>query len=53
MSSDKYNHSEVENHIYLYWEKNKLFKPKKNKKKIFYRNTTTECNWQSPHGTCS
>ena len=34
MSSDKYNHSEVENHIYLYWEKNKLFKPKKNKKKF-------------------
>ena len=22
MSSDKYNHSEVENHIYSYWEKN-------------------------------
>ena len=34
MSSDKYNHSEVENHIYSYWEKNKLFKPKKNKKKF-------------------
>ncbi len=34
MSSNKYNHSEVENRIYLYWEKNKLFKPKKNKKKF-------------------
>ena len=34
MSSDKYNHSEVENRIYQYWEKNKLFRPKKNKKKF-------------------
>jgi len=34
MSSDKYNHSEVENRIYSYWEKNNLFKPKKNKKKF-------------------
>ncbi len=34
MSSDKYNHLEVENRIYSYWEKNKLFKPKKNKKKF-------------------
>jgi len=34
MSSDKYNHSEVENRIYSYWEKNKLFRPKKNKKKF-------------------
>ncbi len=34
MSFDKYNHSEVENRIYLYWEKNNLFKPKKNKKKF-------------------
>ena len=34
MSSDKYNHSEVENRIYKYWEKNNLFKPKKNKKKF-------------------
>ena len=33
MSSDKYIHSKVENKIYAYWEKNKLFKPKKNKKK--------------------
>ena len=34
MSSDKYNHSEVENRIYSYWEKNSLFKPKKNNKKF-------------------
>ena len=34
MISDKYNHSEVENRIYLYWEKNDLFKPKKNRKKF-------------------
>ena len=34
MSSDKYNHFEVENRIYSYWEKNNLFKPKKNKKKF-------------------
>ena len=27
MSSDKYNHSEVETRIYSYWEKNNLFKP--------------------------
>ena len=32
MSSDKYIHSVVENTIYSYWEKNHLFKPKKNKK---------------------
>ncbi len=32
MSSDKYIHSEVENKIYSYWEKNNLFKPKNNKK---------------------
>ena len=33
MSSDKYIHSEVEDNIYTYWEKNELFKPKKNTKK--------------------
>ena len=32
MSSDKYIHANVENKIYSYWEKNNLFKPKKNKK---------------------
>ena len=31
MDSDKYLHSNVENKIYSYWEKNNLFKPKKNK----------------------
>jgi len=34
MSIDKYIHSEVESRIYSYWEKNNLFKPKKNKKKF-------------------
>jgi len=34
MSSDKYIHKEVENRIYSYWEKNNLFKPKKNKKQF-------------------
>ncbi len=34
MSSDKYNHTDVENRIYSYWVKNQLFKPKKNKKKF-------------------
>ena len=33
MISDKYIHSKVEDRIYAYWEKNKLFKPKKNSKK--------------------
>ena len=31
MSLDKYIHSVVEDEIYLYWEKNNLFKPKKEK----------------------
>ncbi|MDA7552301.1 class I tRNA ligase family protein, partial [Candidatus Pelagibacter sp.] len=34
MNLDKYTHSEVEDKIYSYWEKNKLFKPTKNKKKF-------------------
>ncbi len=34
MISDKYNHTEVENRIYTYWLNNKLFSPKKNKKKF-------------------
>ena len=34
MSNDKYIHSEVENKIYSYWEKNELFKPKENSKKF-------------------
>ncbi len=32
MSTDKYIHSEVEEKIYSYWEKHKLFEPKKNEK---------------------
>ena len=34
MSNDKYIHSEVEDKIYSYWEKNNLFKPTSNKKKF-------------------
>ena len=34
MISDKYIHSKVEDKIYSYWEKNKLFKPQKNTKKF-------------------
>ena len=34
MISDKYIHSKVEDKIYGYWEKNKLFKPQKNSKKF-------------------
>jgi len=33
--NDKYIHQDVENRIYSYWEKNKLFKPKKNNKSYF------------------
>ena len=32
MSLDRYNHKKVESRIYSYWEKNKLFKPRKNRK---------------------
>jgi len=32
MSLGKYNHKKVESRVYSYWEKNNLFKPKKNKK---------------------
>ncbi len=34
MSNDKYIHSDVEDKIYTYWEKNNLFKPTANKKKF-------------------
>ena len=34
MSGNNYNHSEVEDKIFTYWEKNRLFEPKKNKKKF-------------------
>jgi len=34
MNDDKYIHSKLEDKIYSYWEKNNLFKPKKNKKKF-------------------
>jgi len=35
MQNSNYNHINVEKEIYEYWEKNKFFKPKKNKKKHF------------------
>jgi valyl-tRNA synthetase len=35
MQNSNYNHSSIENKIYRYWEKNKFFTPKKNKKKHF------------------
>jgi len=35
MQNSNYNHITIENEIYQYWEKNNLFKPKKNKKKHF------------------
>jgi valyl-tRNA synthetase len=34
MSNDKYIHSDIEDKIYSYWEKNELFKPKENLKKF-------------------
>ena len=35
MQNPNYNHQTIEKEIYDYWEKNKFFKPKKNKKKYF------------------
>jgi len=35
MQNSNYNHINIEKQIYQYWEKNKFFKPKKNKKKSF------------------
>ncbi len=35
MENSNYNHISIETEIYNYWEKNKLFKPKKNSKKHF------------------
>ena len=34
MNTDKYTRAQIEDNIYSYWEKNNLFKPKKNKKKF-------------------
>ncbi len=49
MSSDKYIHSDVENRIYSYWEKNGLFKPKENSKKfsivIPLKKLGCSCDW--------
>tara|TARA_Y100000590_G_scaffold167268_1_gene191499 strand:- start:15990 stop:18629 length:2640 start_codon:yes stop_codon:yes gene_type:complete len=35
MQNSNYNHIDIEKEIYEYWEKNKLFKPKKNRKRHF------------------
>jgi len=35
MQNSNYNHNDIEGEIYKYWEKNKFFKPVKNKKKYF------------------
>ncbi len=35
MQNSNYNHNNIEKKIYKYWEKNKFFQPKKNKKKHF------------------
>ena len=35
MQNSNYNHINIENEIYEYWEKNKFFKSRKNKKKHF------------------
>ena len=35
MQNSNYNHTNIENEIYEYWEKNKFFQPRRNKKKHF------------------
>ena len=35
MQNPNYNHLDIEDEIYDYWEKNNFFKPKRNKKKYF------------------
>ena len=35
MLEDNYNHLEIEDKIYNFWESNKLFEPIKNNKKSF------------------
>jgi len=52
MSNDKYIHSDVEDKIYSYWEKNELFKPKENSKKFSIVIPTTKCDWKSSYGAC-
>ena len=55
MLEENYNHLNIEDKIYNFWESNKLFEPKKNKKKkiLFYSNTATQCNGQFTYGACS
>ena len=35
VQNSNYNHNNIESKIYKFWEKNKFFRPKKNKKKYF------------------
>ena len=35
MQNSNYNHINIEKDIYDYWEKNKFFRPKRNRKKYF------------------
>ena len=53
MSNDKYIHSEVEDKIYSYWEKNNLFKPSKNKKKFSVVIPPPNVTGSLTYGSCS
>ena len=53
MSEDKYHHSEVEDKIYSYWEKNNLFKPTKNKKKFSIVIPPPNVTGSLTYGTCT
>ena len=43
MQNSNYNHTNIEKKIYEYWEKNKFFKAKKNKKKEIIRTCSKLC----------
>ena len=36
MLEENYNHLDIEDKIYAFWESNKLFEPKKNNKKKYF-----------------
>lgn len=40
MLEENYNHLDIEDKIYAFWESNKLFEPKKIIKKIFFNSNT-------------
>ena len=52
MSFDKYNHKKVETKIYSYWEKNNLFKPKKNKRTFSIVIPPPNVTGSLTHGAC-